>query len=145
MKSIRGSLQIRGVIRLLRPLFALQRLGRIIGLPESTGYQDSLKLKTAPNDSGEPVRGQRSHQNFPQAVQLPQHHHIVFRSVHVYSYFLRKVSQNAPAHARRFAGMSCFPMIPESRDRADGKGPAAMKKSPKAGCHKDARELALPT
>jgi hypothetical protein len=49
------------------------------------------------------------------------------------SYFLRKVRQNAPALAGRFAGMSCFPMIPRSRDRADRKGPAAMKKSPKAG------------
>lgn len=61
------------------------------------------------------------------------------------SYFLRKVSQNDPSVAGRFAGMSGFPMIPGSRDRADRKGPAAMKKSPKAGCHKDARELALPT
>jgi len=64
---------------------------------------------------------------------------------HAISYLVGKVGQNGRRVVRRFAAMTCFPMMPRSRDRADRKSPAASKKSPKAGCHKDARELALPT
>jgi hypothetical protein len=71
--------------------------------------------------------------------------YIFSRNEHAISYLVGKVGQNGRGVVRRFAAMTCFPMIPLSRDRADRKSPAASKKSPKAGCHKDARELALPT
>ena len=104
-----------------------------------------VEIEDFGNDSSQADEGAIAASVVLHLVQFLQCCHIIWVQVRVNSYFLRKVSQNAPSVAGRFAGMSCFPMIPESRDRADRKGPAAMKKSPKAGCHKDARELALPT
>ena len=76
---------------------------------------------------------QRAAQGAPQAVQLPQDVSENPRTEHLNSNFLRKVRQDVSVLAGRFAGISRFPMIPRSRDRADRKGPAAMRKSPKAG------------